>query len=252
MFWQAGPLQLWLQRSGENWLVTERRLTDDDCEDGSLLIVDTGPPEELGAKSWTSTQSFDVIRLFPYLPMSPLVVKMLNPTVVPPKRNTVFFLTLPLWIELSLEKSPYSWKLAEIPSQVLSRTWVGNNFEGEAGYALKTSVVSNLEGLNLPPHRVICPFKVINDTEEFLPIDKLCLKPEFLGIYIKDQSLWTNEMELTFKGEGHETNIRYLSRPPAAASKAEVLRPAEKKSEASFFQRTFSALNVFGADASDD
>ena len=82
-----------------------------------------------------------------------------------------------------------------------------------------------------------------------MPIEKMCIRPEFLEIYTTTRNLWTNEMNVTFRSAKQATSIRSLPGAPASATKAVLLRPAAKKSKRSFLQRTFGTYVAYFSDA---
>ena len=247
LFFQVGPLQLWVQRSGSEWRVAERRLSKQ-CKECTLSTV-ASAPKGISFRSWAFTQNFEDIRLLPCLPDRPLVVKTLTTRIIPPKKETIFFLSLPLYGELSVGKDSQHWVLTEVPSSILSHTWIGDFFEGEGGYALKTPASYALEDVNMLPNRVICSLRVTNQGEKPLPIEKMCIRPEFLEIYATTQSLWTNEMQATFRSTKQAISIRYLPGAPTSPTKAVLLRPAAKKSKRNFLQRAFGSYVAYFSDA---
>jgi hypothetical protein len=66
-------------------------------------------------------------------------------------------------------------RFLEIPSQTLSNTWFGDTMNGELCYALTTRALRKVEEHVTLPERIICPVRILNNGNEALDFQSLCV-----------------------------------------------------------------------------
>lgn len=184
-----------------------------------------------------------VISVMPSYPDRPLIIRPEFPLRLIPEAELVVFMRIPVFVSVYDENAKTPRLLTQFPSIKLSNTWFGSMTEGELCYWLKTRArtVPELQAQN--PYLCTCPIHIVNTSDEELLVDKLCLRLDTLSIYEADGRLWSDQMNIFYKGEEKFSNLAAAGKPPAQASDARLLRPPRKASSSNIAMRTFKALN---------
>ena len=132
----VGPLQLWLRLAEDELRIAARRLDENEAREASpLATIEDSPPEDLDWGRWVIGDTADTLQLSPAMPDRPVVVRPEMPVKIPPAREALFFVSIPIWVRINAGSGDLL-KLCEHPSLVLSNTWFGDPMSGELCYAL--------------------------------------------------------------------------------------------------------------------
>ena len=216
--WQAGPLRIWVQRYGFEWQLASELFEDEELTEHYWQSLDQ-EPEGISWQKWVFSKPCENLVFRPAMPDRPLVVKTLIPTHIPAGMEAVFYVNIPLYAVVEIQKDSKSTELTSIGSVTLSNTWFGNNFEGDLCYALKTKAVRLTEDIKPQPHRAVCPIFIANKANETLPLQKICIHAKYLNIYTSDHKFWTNRISVSFMGKGVPSKVHYASTPPEGLKK---------------------------------
>jgi hypothetical protein len=163
------------------------------------------------------TGSEDIrIRLTPLTPDKPVVVNPEYPVQILPGQSAKFFILLPAWIEVSIQKSPPV-ILSEIPSAVLSATWFGGPLDGILSYSLNSPAIRRTDESVLPEPgelKIISPLSIRNKSEELLSLQDLNIHCEHLKVYQGATRNWTNEIQISFFGGSQPSKVHYVEKRP--------------------------------------
>ena len=107
---------------------------------------------------------------------------------------------------------------------------------------LKTKAQRNLEELSNHPYMVTCPVTVENQAPTNLDFRRICIRVEHLHVYRGVRRLWTNQVEVLFKGEDFASQINVLKYAPKLEASSERLCPAREPVERSLLKKSFSFL----------
>jgi hypothetical protein len=229
--------------NNELWLNTDQQVAPEVAEAGTeakepdwsrWVIMNTDK-----SKAGTSM----VISVMPSYPDRPLIVRPEYPLRLIPGAKVLVFMRIPVFVSVYDESRKEPRLLTEFPSIQLSNTWFGSMTEGELCYWLKTRARTFPEALTEKPHLCTCPIHIVNSSDEELLVDKLCLRLDTLSIYEADGRLWSDQMNIFYKGEERFSDLAAAGKPPAQASGARLLRPPRKASSSNIAMRTFKALN---------
>lgn len=185
------------------------------------------------------------VSVMPALPDRPLIVRPEFPLHLMPGAEIYIFIRVPLFVSISHERPQKRALLTELPSFRLSNTWFGEITEGELCYWLKTHAHTVPETEEHKPHLCTCPIHIVNTSDEELPADKLCLRMDTLHIYELNGALWSDQMNIFYKGEDKFSDLDPAGKPPAQAPGARLLSPPRKSDSSNIAVRTFKALNQF-------
>jgi hypothetical protein len=236
-----GPLELWIRRFSEDWYVAHRRAEPEVRACAPKTLLPTKAHEELPWSRWVSSEPAEQIRLVPALPDRPVVVRPKFPLKVPTGESVLIYVNIPMWVRVTIGKS-FDQILSEIPSIVLSNTWFGEPTAGELCYALKTKALRDLDELSNHPFMVTCPVSVENQAPTDLDFQRICIRVEHLHVYRGARRLWTNQVEVLFKGEDFTSQINVLKYAPKLEGTSERLCAAREPVERSLLEKSFSFL----------
>jgi hypothetical protein len=221
-----------------------------DAPAASALSENSAEPKEPDWSRWvilnsdkSKNRSPMVISVMPSYPDRPLIVRPEYPLRLIPEAELVVFMRIPVFVSVYDENGKTPRLLTEFPSIKLSNTWFGSITEGELCYWLKTRARTAPELQAQNPHLCTCPIHIVNTSDEELLVDKLCLRLDTLSIYEAEGRLWSDQMNIFYKGEDKFSDLAAAGKPPQQASNARLLRSPRKASSSNIAMRTFKALN---------
>ena len=150
------------------------------------------------------------------------MVKTTTPTHIPSGMEAVFYVNIPMCAKVETRTSNEKTELLSLSSVTLSDTWFGNNFEGDLCYALKTKAVRSVSDAN--------------KADEPLPLQKICIRANYLNVYASDNRFWTNRISVNFLGKGVPSRVHYGTAPPAELKDPTLVYQASKRYESGFFK----------------
>lgn len=235
--WSFGPLRLWCKRLGDElWLSSY-------CIDPAHPTDETTdtPPEEAAWSRWVLKRHFEKIRFRPVFPDRSVVVKPEYPFKILPGAKARIFVRVPAWVQIRY-KGEAEDKVVEIPTVVLSKTWFGSPLEGERCYWISSRARRNVDSDTFDTHSVACPVLIINHSEKQLNVEELAMRVRRLSIFNLAGRLWSDETEITYRGNGEISRIEVTGKPPQEAKGAGRISPPREKTTEGFFAKTFLGL----------
>lgn len=236
---QIGPLTVRMRRLKDEFHYTARH--EEANEDTAQKEGDT---EDVVWNRWICGSGNVAYRLTPALPARSVVVRPVMPLQVLPGQSVDLFVSIPVWLRISLvfEGSETAVDLIEAPTVVLSKTWFGLPTEGELCYVLKTRARRRLEELRPDEHLAVCPLLITNSSDKTLGFDRLCVQPQFLGLYAGATHLWTNHGSLVYRGADTMMGLQFESQPPSIGGAAQWLCGPRETGRRSGVQRAYDSL----------
>lgn len=239
----------------EIWLAFDRNreeevainAEDGGDEEGDDLAVDDTDHDVFSAQEhkwsrWRLRSAEPVISISPVFPNLPFVVHPENNYQLAPGAVTRLFMRIPVAVAIS-DKSDNQLKLTEINSVELVKTWFGTFEGGEVCYWVKTMASLKVRPEMVREHRCYCPVLIKNESEDFLQIEKICLRVERLSIFEHNGMLWSDQMTVVHKGGDNFSDLTVDGRPPAEAPDAKLLTRPRNPVKKGIALRTFKALN---------
>jgi len=241
LHWQIGPLKIWIRRTQDELHLAKERAVEDE----ETLVVGeaaTESEEKLEWDRWVVGEADRAVQFVPVMPDRPVIVRPESDFIIPAGGEAAFFVSIPVWIRISIVgQKPVT--LREVPTVVLSKSWFGGPASGELCYALKTKARRSLETLPIRPHRVICPVR--NFAREELDFKRLCLHVEHLKIFGSKTHLWTNQVEVTYRGEEQLAQIDFADAAPAISDAKELISESRLPAVKGILRKSFSSLKAF-------
>jgi hypothetical protein len=242
--WQIGPLTLSAQRLAGEWRLGYES-ADDPLSDTSKRApnLNAATLDQMAAvERFAVSGESEEVRLEPRPANRPIVSRPDRPFHVLPGEEVTLYVGSPLWVAVS-SVSPQK-ALIEIPTHRPSDTWFGPpTADGELCYASRTFCRLVLDEVPRRPHRAVTAVLIRNPSKEPLPILRLKLPMEQLGLFAAgDGRVWTHDV-IFERGEGTEfAQLQIGERAPSAAKDAKSLLPPRVRSVGNPVVRAFSSL----------
>jgi hypothetical protein len=237
---RLGPLRLWLARAEKEWGFAMEYGETADVLDLSLVPEDV-VPENL---DWNKTVFGEAPREFlfkPAVPDRPLVIKPGYPVLIPAHESGTFFLSIPVFLTITVSNGGKAHIIGTIPTRQLSDSWFGGPTAGEYCYSLPFSTERDFETLAARPNEIVCPVEIENHSGDDLVFEKFCFRPLYLGIYCGDSHLWTRMVTIRYEGNFRGSEIRYNGSLPRQEGNLLEVAPPSRQPEKRFRTLTFSS-----------
>ena len=238
LVWDVGASCIYASRTGNDWLIALKE--SEEKEGATIEIHKNGIPEDLESERWAFKNPRPNITFEPAMPDRPLVVRPLSPLSLPPDSEVQFFINISAFINIRISNLKHETDIGIHPSQKLSNTWFGNNFEGVFCYSNKSHIRREKAELTVVHNQIICPFNIKNRGNEILKVERICLRVKYLSIWAGKSRLWSNEVTTIFRGKGKDTQLEYSRSAPKDSTKPYLLVKSQEKPERGFLRETFS------------
>ncbi|MCB1214010.1 MAG: hypothetical protein KDK66_00910 [Deltaproteobacteria bacterium] len=241
VYWQIGPLHLWIQHLKHEWKIAYIREEDPlknthhwQSHDVLSNLADKEDIFRVGME-----KDHHAIMLSPKLADRAVVAQAENPLTILPGEKLTIYISSPLWIEAKDLESQK--QFFEIPIYRPSDTWFGPNVrEGELCYASRTYCRLNLEEVPIRPHRAITALHLNNKTHDNILLEKISLPIPYLSLFLsQDGQLWTESLILEQSKE-EASPVRIQNSPP------KDIKIAQKLSEPRIKKHKNLALRMLG------
>jgi hypothetical protein len=242
---RIGPLDFWIKRSQADWYLThERQLDREKVQQvpAPLHFAQTDSRvQRLTWTRWVAGEESNQVQFLPALPDRSLVIRPRYPLNVPRGKDVLFFVNIPVWVRI-LVGLPEKTTLFELPTVVLSKTWFGDPTTGELCYSLKTKAMRDLNAVENHAYMATCPVLIRNQAPSDLDFQRICIRVEHLTVYQGETRLWTNQVEVQFRGEELTSQIIMNRDIPGFDEAAEAICPAREPVEKSLLKKSFFFL----------
>ncbi len=142
----------------------------------------------------------------------PVLLKFETPVEIGPKNRKVFFLSLPLQIEILVKTQREEMKIDQITPPSLKKAWYGQPDQGDLSYYFLSPVYYSFEKAERRTGEAILPVRVRNLDGETHTLEKLMVDSYQLSLYEKNETLVTEVIEVVFL-DG-EAEIDYTDEAP--------------------------------------
>lgn len=242
---RLGPLRLWLARAEKEWGYA--------VEYGELShVLDIAQvPEDVLPETldWTTVLFRTAPREFqlrPTVPDRPVVIKPLHGVTLPAGESSRFYALMPVFLELVFTEGRTEHVLGTLPSRVLSDTWFGTAQEGEFAYSIPFPATRDFGELERYPHHIICTVEIENHAKDHLAFEKICLRPQYLGLYCGSENVWSSPVEVRNESRSRTTTVRYPKKAPEEAGDLTEVAGPKERAEKGLQRFTFG--NAFSKD----
>ena len=98
----------------------------------------------------------------------------------------------------------------------------------------------------MKPHRAVCPVTIRNASAEQVNVERLCVHVAHLGVYPGISRLWTNGVQIAFKGEAEVSHLEYSEKPPAYEEVGKILSHPRIPVKTRLLKKSFGGFGLFG------
>lgn len=224
----VGALDLYLRRGAHDWMAAWDRTDDGDDrwlrEDAIPVRVDQ---DALRWNRFAVQPKTRTLRIQPCFPSRPVVIRPAAPYLILPGDKVQFFMSIPASVRLSTDEGTPA-TLGEEAVNPMSKTWFGDPESGELCFAARVQAVRSPDAVETRPHRIICPVRMKNVSDEPLAFERFCLRVSFLSLYQGGDQFWSNEVGVTYKGPSEISRVAYKPTAPAYLdAPAQIAPPME-------------------------
>ena len=210
----AGRCRIFTRQNGHEWLISsDYQGCGDQTVDGAWQARNQELEDGITWKRYV-TGADSSLELVPALPDRPLVIRPDAPISVLPRKSGKFYVAIPVWLSLRTGQPGKPMTVAEITSVILSNTWFGDPATGELCYSLDAPLTRVPHSVPISAGRAMCTFAVTNGSTERLDFQRICVHVENLSLFSEGGNLWTNELNVFFKGSDQISQISIKSQPP--------------------------------------
>ena len=243
---QAGPLDIWLRRKGDELHIAVVRRTASKYLNRSAAPRTTAGDEPAGLdwSRWVCGPDCEQVLLVPVTPDRPVVVRPELPVKIPPGREALFFVGIPMWVRIMAGDAQMV-QLCEQPAVILSNIWFGDPTSGDLCYSLRTRARRDISNWQTEPHRAVCPVTISNSANTQLDVERLCVHAVHLSVFPGASRLWTNRVRITFKGKGEVSQLEYAEKPPDYEEVGDVLSKPRRSVKKTLLKRSLGGFGLF-------
>jgi len=234
--WQLGQKHIALQKTELMW-----QYVIEDRDRPSDSITFSEEKTEATEIEWKSTigDKSNLLQLLPALPDMPLVIKPAKAFSILPGKSALLYLPIPLWLQFYADNKKKEHLIFECSAEKLSQTWFGEPSNGQLAYSWSIDLSKTLTLPDQLERFVICPVRVNNESGSILDLQRLLLQCEYLKIYAKDQTLFTNEIKIGFRGENDASEVQYINRAPAFIKDKMLLNGSRSTKTSNVISKSF-------------
>jgi len=239
-YWEFGKLRLWIRKAGKEWQISSDYY-EVNTDGPKFADPVPEPPDTVWDRFVTGDET--ILEVKPILPDRPIIVRPEYPLKIMRGSGADFFLHVPVWLQAHAIIGTRSMPLAEYPSEHLSSSWFGDMKTGELCYSYR----ENLRPQPIiPPENcwtAVCPLVIRNTSQSALDFQRFCVRCVHLSLYIGQENLFTNEIQVRFSGEEQVSQVVFSPRPPDVGEPLQVI--AEPRAPTgSILKKSFSFLKT--------
>lgn len=201
---RAGFAQVTVKRTANGWLM-KNKMNDqafDSLEAGEMEEIENDP-EALHFQTGKSHQ----LILVPAFPTKAVVFRNNKTIKISAGESASLYFRIPLTMQFYFEEVKDENRMFEMPLQRLSDTWFGEADNGEPAFSIGNNYDIALAEVNALSWEAIVPVEIINNTMAMLELQRLILRVEEFSLYLKNKQLFSNNVEIEFRGPEHAGNI---------------------------------------------
>lgn len=228
-------LRIRIERGSEGWIFQQAFGESTDKEHLN----------EFSEKVYFHTGKSNTLILSPSLPSKSMVFKG-NGLFVSPGQKLLFYLKIPLSIQIYYSKIRPEKLLKELLGTPLSNTWFGNPESGEPAFSLGNEYFLNPEDAQPGEFEALCPVSVFNNSQSVLEIERLIIRVENLTLYKKEEKILTSVVSLEYKGKDVLSSANYHHSKSIHGEKPEVVAKSQADSGKNLLKINFHFIkNIY-------
>lgn len=201
---KAGYAEVKVKRTTNGWQI-KSRMSDQASE--SLEVKEIEGIENDSEVFHFQTGKSNQLILVPTFPTKAVVFRNNKTIKISSGESAPLYFRIPLTMEFYFHEVKEENRIFEMPLQRLSDTWFGEADSGEPAFSIGNNYDTALSEVNALPWEAITPVNIINSTTGMFELQRLILRVEDFSLYMKNKQLFSNHVEIEFKGPEHIGNI---------------------------------------------
>lgn len=234
--WEIGPLRLWARRTAAEWHLSWARFPD------PKERAKADAPSDAAWWRWTAPEG-TLLKIAPCLPALALVAAPQNPFRILPGERARVYVSVPVGVRASVPGEK-DLPLVEVPTEGLSRTWIGTPQKGELAWWTRTRARRDPAADPALPHIATAPLVLSNRSAESLLIEKIFLRLPFLSVFEAGEELWTDASHIIHKGPGEYETVQEEGEPPDERTDGRLLAAPRARPKTGLAALSFSPLKA--------
>lgn len=201
---KAGFAGVIVKRTSNGWLMKSYL---EDKANASLEAMEVDEMENDSETLHFQTGKSNQLIVVPAFPTKAVVFRNNKTIKISAGESASLYFRIPLTIQFYFHEVKEENRMFEIPLQRLSDTWFGEADSGEPAFSIGNNYDIALAEVNALPWEAIVPVEIKNNTIGVLELQRLILRVEEFSLYLKNKQLFSNNVEIEFKGPEHAGNI---------------------------------------------
>lgn len=201
---RAGFADVSVKRTADGWLM-KSHLKEECGETLAAAEIDElqNDSEVLHFQSGKSQQ----LIVTPAFPTKAVVFRNNKTIKISAGESAHLYFRIPLTMQFYFDEIKEENRLFEMPLQRLSDTWFGEPDSGEPAFSIGNNYDIALPEVEVMPWEAIVPVEIINNTTALFELQRLILRVDEFSLYLRNKQLFSNYVEIEFKGPEHAGNI---------------------------------------------
>ncbi len=209
--WNLAELKLSVSRFEQEWqlrLLQSSRISEDHEH---WQFIGHGEPLEgpgLEIRRHIGSDTQQPLQLLPALADRPMVVRPAHPIYIGAQASVLLYISTPVWIMLRTDWNTPA--LLDIPITRPTDSWLGpNTRSGEICYSTRVFGRLHLDEIRQHPFRAVTPVRVLNDSDEVFPLERLAVPVQLLPLHVSEAGrLWTPALDLRCHASSRHAEIQ--------------------------------------------
>lgn len=209
-----GQSRLWIRRTRSGWALGQIPAGAQEAADSTqpadpqaFRITDERPPKEVRWSSYFVQEERDFLLAEISLPGKAVAARPEEPLLLPDGETASLTTSIPL--ELTLVTPGKSRRLASVPALVLSKSLFGEPDTGEIVYSSPLEVAQYAKLSDIPAYCAQCDMRVNNVSGGTLDISRVCIRVEYLGLFLGDQGFVSDSITFSFRGADQASSLAF-------------------------------------------
>lgn len=233
-----GDLRFWIRKTE-----SELKIAYDHSHSGRDQQI---PPDSIGWACYEYANKKAKIDFTPIFPDRSVSIKSESNFWLLQNARVKIYVDFPIWIRIGLKTKTVQ-RLLDLPSKILSKTWLGDFYDGELCYWWSAVTKRNYDDDIVHPNFVRCPIQLMNQSDEDLLVQRLYLRVGNMKMYIADDELWSDEITIQYNGEKEGSQIKQSGNPPKEKPEARLIFAGADATRKSFVAKTFATIKGLSA-----
>ncbi|MGE5394437.1 MAG: hypothetical protein ACM3P1_06805, partial [Candidatus Saccharibacteria bacterium] len=201
---KAGFAQVMVKRTANGWLMKSKMNNQafENLEAEEIEEMENDPE----ALHFQTGKSHHLI-LAPAFPAKAVVFRNNKTIKISAAESAHLYFRIPLTLQFYFDEVKEENRMFEMPLQRLSDTWFGEADSGEPAFSIGNNYDIALSEVKALSWEAIVPVEIINNTTAMLELQRLILRVEEFSLYLKNKQIYSNNVEIEFRGPEHAGNI---------------------------------------------